>query len=226
MSLSRSKVLRIKSKISGVLAKYASVSPSQVRNLLPIKALQGKLYEAHVLADVCKNLVTREGLTLRFVNSGSLRLKQKGGPINRHYPFFEVYQKTKLIGELWTDVEFTGISCQLKKATSIVEADYHELDIVLLNPGCVNRPKNSEVQIGIECKNTSIKKSIIRELLGYRREMSFHLKPSATTFKKWPAKTVFSHPPSVYMLYCSDNRVSKYLENCKVFDIIIKHYKM
>lgn len=229
--LTATDITRIKSQITAILQANAGVAPARTMTLLPIRSLQGKLYEAHVLATICEKLVTQEGLRLTFVGGNNLMLKQKGGAINRADPYFEVWNKQTLFGELFTDVYFNTLSYQMKRSTSSLVGqtygDYHELDIALLKPGQNGVPQHSEVMLAVECKNTSIKKSIIRELLGFRRELSFWSPvPLRTNFRIWPATETNSDPNSVHMLYCSDNRVNRFTTNCSKFGIILEHHQI
>ena len=80
--------------------------------------------------------------------------------------------------------------------------------------------------LAIECKNTSIKKSIIRELLGFRRELSLLQSLRSTNFSVWPTNLTPSEPNSVHMLYCSDSRINRYITNCSIFGILLEHHKM
>nr|WP_068887312.1 hypothetical protein [Pedobacter panaciterrae] len=222
------KIIRIKGKIANILKDYSDVAPSRTRGLLPIKSFQGKLYEAHVLASILKNLATKEFLTFKLKGGSALRFKQKGGPINRSYPYFEVYKLGKLIGELFTDQYFSTISYKLKGSPPTeTGGDFHELDIALIKPGQSGNPPYTSILLAIECKNTSIKKSTIREILGYRRELSFYThKTEKTEFNNWPISLVPATPPSVHMLYCSDPNVEKYSSNCETYGTIIKLHQV
>lgn len=223
-----SKVLRIKRQITDALRAHAGVHPRHAAALLTIKDLHGKLYEIHVLAAVCKRLAIDEGLQLRICGSSTLRLKLKGGPINRTYAYFEVRQGSSFLGELFTDVYFDTISHERRGIRSTkIRGDYHEIDIALFQPRSTGNPSYKQILLAVECKNTSIKKSIIREILGFRREMAFiqdHLIP--TSFTTWPTKAVRSDPSSVHMLYCSDRRVKNFAQSCAQFDIILEHHSM
>ena len=226
--LTQADITRIKNQIATILQANAGVAPARTNTLLPISSLQGKLYEANVLATICEKLVTQEGLSVNLVGGRNLMLKQKGGAINRAYPYFEVWYGRTLFGELFTDVYFNTLSYHLKGSPARqTYGDYHELDIALLKPGQNGHPQHSEVLIAVECKNTSIKKSIIRELLGFRRELSFwSYLPLPTNFSVWPATQTHSDPNSVHMLYCSDNRVNRYTTNCLQFGIILEHHQI
>jgi hypothetical protein len=224
--LTAADINRIKNEITGILNKNAGVAPARTNTLLPIRGLQGKLYEAHVLATICEKLVTQEGLRISLIGGSNLMLKQKGGAIDRTYPYFEVWNGLTLFGELFTDVYFSTLSYQMKGSPrSQTYGDYHELDIALLKPGQTGHPPFTEVMIAVECKHTSIKKSIIRELFGFRRELSFYSKiPLPTNFSAWPSTQTQSNPNSVHMLYCSDSRINRYTTNCLQFGILLEHH--
>lgn len=219
-------ITRIKNQITNILQRNAGVAPARTNTLLPIRGLQGKLYEAHVLATICEKLVTQEGLRVTLIGGSNLMLKQKGGSIDKAYPYFEVWNGPTLFGELFTDVYFSTLSYQMKGSPSNqTYGDYHELDIALLKPGQNGHPPYSEVMIAVECKHTSIKKSIIRELLGFRRELSFYSNiPQPTNFSVWPSTQTHSNPNSVHMLYCSDSRINRYTTNCLQFGILLEHH--
>lgn len=221
-------VARIKGQITSILQANAGVSPTQTANLLPIRSLQGKLYEAHVLATIIENLVTQEGLQVTLVGGSVLMLRQKGGQINRTYPYFEVRKGGVLFGELFTDTYFATISYQKRGAPlRKTYGDYHELDITLLQPNLTGYPQHTDVMLAIECKNTSIKKSIIRELLGFRRELAFYTGAMQPTyFTTFPTNQTMSDPNSVHMLYCSDSRINRYNVNCLQFGILLQHHRV
>lgn len=220
-------IVRIKEQITTTLQAHTGVSPARTLSLLPTKSLQGKLYEADVLATICERLVTQEGLRVSLVGGRILTLRQKGGQINRAYPYFQVWNGTTLFGELFTDIYFATLSYQMRGAPARkTNGDYHELDIALLKPNQTGYPQQTEVMLAVECKNTSIKKSIIRELLGFRRELSFLQGARPTNFSAWPTNITPSNPNSVHMLYCSDNRISRYINNCLQFGIILQHHRM
>jgi hypothetical protein len=220
-------IARIKGQITIILQAHAGVSPAQTQNLLPTKSLQGKLYEAHVLASICERLVTQEGLRISLVGGSVLTLRQKGGRIDRTYPYFQVWSGTTLFGELFTDIYFTTLSYQMRGAPARkINGDYHELDIALIQPNQTGYPQQTKVMLAVECKNTSIKKSTIRELLGFRRELSLLQSARPTNFSVWPTNFTPSEPNSVHMLYCSDHRISRYTDNCLQFGIILQHHKI
>ncbi|MCW3167925.1 hypothetical protein OMO38_05230 [Chryseobacterium sp. 09-1422] len=221
-------VARIKGQITKILQANAGISPARTVNLLPTRSLQGKLYEAHVLATIIENLVSQEGLQITLIGGSVLTLRQKGGQINRAYPYFEVRNGGVLLGELFMDTYFATISFQMRGAPiRKTNGDYHELDIALLRPNLIGYPQHTDVILAVECKNTSIKKSIIRELLGFRRELAFYTgEMQPTPFNVYPTNQTMSYPNSVHMLYCSDSRISRYTENCLQFGILLQHHRI
>ena len=218
-------ITRIKNKLTRSFQRTSGISPTRTISLLPIRSLQGKLYEASVLAEVCENLVSREGYRITLVGGPHLILKQKGGPINRLYPYFQLYKDSTLKYELFTDVYFNTLSYHFKgRPTLQTNGDYHELDIALIKPNLIDKPNFDEIALAIECKNTSIEKKIIRELLGYRRELSYVDKtPNRTSFINWPLREVYANPSSVHMLYTTDRRVLRYIDNCSRFGIVLNY---
>lgn len=221
---------RIRSEISTIFRTHAGISPARTTLLLPFLDLQGKLYEAKVLACILRDLVTLEGCVVQLqCKAGSTyRLKQKGSPILHHYPYFQVFRGAKLFGEVFTDTEFSSLSCLNTHGSVQSNADYHELDIVMFTPGQNGRPFFDTIMLAIECKATKFEKSTFRELLGYRRELGYYsASPNQTYFDAWPTFTVQSDNQaecaSVHMCYSTDSRISKFTNNAEAFGILLVH---
>lgn len=133
-----------------------------------------KLYEAKVLAELLKQLYI-SGYSFRVVN-GAACLKAAPGPINSSYAHIEVFENKVHVANLWTDVEFVGLSSFNLAGLSQPSArgEYHELDILVCDPTAITRPRSDQIFIGVEAKHWShIPKKLLREILGVRREMSF-----------------------------------------------------
>ncbi|WP_289658332.1 hypothetical protein [Flavobacterium panacagri] len=219
----------IKDNIADVLNRHANITPARTLSLLNITDLTGKLYEASVLAEVIERLAVDENLTVTLAGTGTfLHLKQKGGPINRNYPYFEISQGGRPVAELFTDIYFSTISRSRRANTLIKQrGDYHELDIALIATGVQIRPEPEEILIAIECKNTTLEKSTIRELLGFRRELSFVGYAEPTTFTNWPAPAINADPPSIHMLYTTHGSILQhYRESCEAFGIKLIHHSL
>jgi hypothetical protein len=225
----QSQVRMIKGLISSSLTANASISPVRVNKFFSFKkaAIQGKLYEAFVLADVIEKLTKIEGCAVRLMKSSKLRMKQKGGWINRAYPHFEVSKNGIIIGEIWNDIYFSTLS-HSKNGTSPISnrGNYHELDIAFLKCNVGKYPRYSDVLIAIECKNISLQKSTVREILGFRRELSYLNGPTPTDFDKWPETTVKADPNSVHLFYCTDPFTTHYHINCIEFGTTVNYLPM
>ncbi|MCC9063596.1 hypothetical protein [Flavobacterium piscisymbiosum] len=227
--MSTPEINKTKRKITKILNKYAKVSPSRSRGLLNINELVGKLYEASVLAEVIEKIVKEENLRVTLVANGNkLRFRQKGGSIDRNFPYFQIWRDGNLFAELFMDVYFKTLSSiQRTVSSGDNRADYHELDLAIILPDVQDHPSPEEIMIAIECKNTTLKKSTMRELLGFRRELSYLSNSEQTVFKKWPAKFINANPASVHMLYTTHSGIlENYRSNFDVFGIILIHHRM
>lgn len=230
--LSAVDVTRIKSQISAILSSHGRMSTATALSLLPVAAshIEGKLYEAHVLAHIIEQLVTVEGCIITFISGSRPMFKQKGGDINLHYPHFDVVDKAgNSIGKLLTDIYFHTLSYQKRTYSFRRKGDYHELDIVLVKDGITSgKPLPDEIRIAVECKNTKLHKHIIRELLGFRRELSYVVTTGTnpTGFSAWPAKDIAANPASVHLFFTTHPRITDFEENCRFFGTLLHSYKM
>jgi hypothetical protein len=165
-------------------------------------------------------LLSKTSLRIILVNTRFVPLKSSPGPINRSYPFFELRRGGNVLAELWTDVEFTSLSYNQRAAQRPIQrGDYHELDIVVTDPGLTGRPAYSQIWLGVECKNTGYTKGLLKEILGIRRELSFLQNPKTTRFRQWPRSQVPAEPPSCLMVFSTDAGVSQYSSPGDVFGI-------
>ncbi|EHQ27067.1 hypothetical protein [Mucilaginibacter paludis] len=225
--LSTADFTRIKDTISKSLSAIAAVTPAAIGHILPKTEVVGKLYEAHVLSRMIQDLHHIEGLKVDLIGTGGrVMLKQKGGPINRAFPYFKLYKKGILFAELFTDTYFSTLSYSDIGGT-LERSSYHELDIALLKPNCAGTPSFDQVFIAAECKATDMQKSIFREILGFRRELGC-LVPGGipTNFDHWPETHIRCNPASVHIFYCTDKTVDDYKENAKTYGIVLKHEPM
>lgn len=143
--------------------------PTSYSTLLPTKLASGKLYEAFVLGKIAEKLVQLEGYSLRLINSNHIALKSSPGPVNRNYPRIDVVSGGRTVAELWTDVEFLSMSyCRDRIRSPPGKGDFHELDLLVLDPGVSSYPRHDQIWLGVECKNTGYKKSLLREILAGR----------------------------------------------------------
>ena len=201
---------QLKKKISKAFTSILRVSQSRASKLLPNNLTSGKAYEAHVLSVVCEKLRYEEGCNLLLRNGTKLFLKTSHGPINRKYPWIEVSKQGSVIGEIFTDVEFLTLSYDTQPHTKPLPGHFHELDIVLTKKGLSGRPKHSDILIAVECKNTGYTKSLLKEILGIRRELSYLQNDYRTAFNKWPRRYVPANPSSCLLVYTTSSQVANY----------------
>lgn len=132
-----------------------------------------KLYEVRVLAELLGKL-RAAGYLLSAVN-GTYGLKASPGPINPIYAHINVRLRGVHVANIWTDVEFVGLSSHLlaKRSLPLKRGEYHELDVLICDPTAVGRPRSNQVYVGVEAKHWAhIPKKLLREVLGVRRELS------------------------------------------------------
>jgi hypothetical protein len=214
----------IKARIESAIRRFASASSSRAYALVPQSLTSGKLYEAHVLSIAIEQLCIQEGFQIILINSRFIPLKSSPGPINRSYPYFQLRRASNPVAELWTDIEFTALSYdQRGLSRPIQRGDYHELDIVVTDSGVSGRPRHSEVWLGIECKNTGYTKSLLKEILGIRRELSLLQSPRPTRFARWPRSQVPADPASCLMVFSTDAGVAEYAGPGEIFGIDFQH---
>lgn len=217
----------VKTRIEAAIRRFASASSSKAYSLVPQSLTSGKLYEAHVLSMVIEQLSIQENFKIILINSCFIPLKSSPGPINRSYPYFQLMKNGNLVAELWTDVEFTSLSySQCGRSRPIQRGDYHELDIIVTDPGANGRPSHSQIWLAVECKNTGYTKGLLKEILGIRRELSFLQNPKPTHFTRWPRSHVPADPASCLMVFSTDAAVSNYSSPGDVFGIDFQHEKI
>lgn len=214
----------IKKRIESAIRKYASARSSRAYSLVPSSLTSGKLYEAHVLSVVLEHLHMDEKFRIVLVNTNFIPLKSSPGPINSRYPHFDLFHGHYKVAELWTDVEFLTLSYAQRSSSSTPTAgEYHELDIVIVDPEISGRPQHDNVWLGVECKNTGYNKGLLKEILGIRRELSLLQDPRNTKFSKWPRSSVPANPPSCLLVYSTDPSVSAYSSPGAAFGIDFYH---
>lgn len=214
----------IKKRIEAAIKKYATARSSKEYSLVPSSLTSGKLYEAHVLSLVLEHLHTDENFRIVLINTNFIPLKSSPGPINPHYPHFDLFRRGQKVAELWTDVEFLTLSyAQRGSSASPTSGDFHELDLVIVDSGISGRPRHENVWLGVECKNTGYNKSLLKEILGIRRELSLLQNQQVTKFSKWPRTSVPAHPPSCLLVYSTDSSVTSYASPGSVFGIDFYH---
>jgi len=197
--------------------------------LLPPSMLYDKAYEISCMLQTMTLMQQQMG-GLRYVLSvgSTLRFRAKGGPIVRSsWPFIQVYQGTRIVAEIWTDIEFLALSAWLKGEliTSFPYGKAHELDIVIVRPDVGGRPKPDDIFIGVEAKHRPFNKSLLKELLGVRREMCFYNDTFADNNEfTWCSHTIPARPASGLLLFCSNQNVSRYNDPEDFWGIQMLHH--
>lgn len=213
-------------RISAILQQYvASQDPAEF-DLLPKALTAGKLYEAYALGLIARDLSQREGFRLTIINGNYLPLKSSPGPINRSYPHIQLSRHGRVVAEMWTDIEFLSLSYTRRMIGPPTKGEYHELDIVVVEPGLTGRPRNDQVWLGAECKNTGYTKGLLKEILGVRRELSLLQNSKPTKFGAWPCTTLPCEPASCLLVFSSDPNVLDYARPGEVFGIEFRYEEL
>ena len=206
-------------RVDAILRLYVSARDPREFELLPKALTAGKLYEAYVLALISKQLASVEGLRLMLMNSSYMPLKSSPSPINRRYPHIRLLRDGRVVGEMWTDIEFISLSHGLRASGIPTKGEYHELDIAVVEPNLSGRPRNDQVWLAAECKNTGYTKGLLKEILGVRRELSLLQDERPTKFRRWTRTRISCNPPSCLLVYASDKGVAEYARPGEVFGI-------
>lgn len=182
----------------------------------------GKLYEFYVLARLIEDLAWR-GWTSRFVGT-SLVLKASPGAIQPGDAHFEIrHPHVEGAAEIHTDIQVTTLGAPLAATADL--SFYHEIDIVVVLEGATGMPGPHTILLGIECKAfANFRKSIVREVLGRRRELSF-FRPTSQPCCLDGSEPVNADPPTEYWLAYTDPAGDNYRESPKVFGIEFKHWQ-
>lgn len=213
----------VKAKITAALRKGIRGRKSELSELVPKAFTAGKVYEAYILGILCQRLTSREGFSCVLVGSTKVALKSSPGPINTAFPHIRVYKNGGHVADIWTDIEFTSLSAFHQGKVVLSQGEYHEIDIALVAANSQARPLPSEVLLAVECKNTGYQKSLLREILGVRRELSLLVPPIPTFFTVWPRSRVPADPPSCVAVFSSDASVLAYQAPGSYFGIDFNH---
>lgn len=185
---------------------------------------KGKVYEAFCLAEILVRLKNVESLIPTLVNGPNIALRSSGGPINAHYPHVALSRHGIHVADVWTDIEFMTLSSE---TLGVFEGDRHELDIVVVDVGSMGYPSTGQLWLGVECKNTSYKKRMVRETLGVRRELGLlQGHPLPTEFGVWPLSQVRFDPPSALLVMSTDPKVATYGTVGTAYGIRFEHKDM
>lgn len=204
-------------RINQILNPLLGFSPS-----IPITAQSshGKVYEFLVLFEFLSVLQRNEGANIYLQNSNlPLTCNLNPGQIHRNHNFINLRLPSNQHFEVHLNIEFLTISSTTQYNGNGNLSDLHELDIAVIFPGCTRHPSYDQIVIGIECKDTTVNKGHIRNMLGLRRELSYLNSPQTNYFTSQGLQVSNSNPPSLLLFYCSDAKVTNYEKSGIQFDI-------
>ena len=184
------------------------------------KLTRGKLYELFVLGWLLGEL-RRRGFQITL-SGDVLALKQSPGAIQSHDTYFAVkYPNSRQGFRLYTDIEVATLGSTIVGQTGL--CGYHEIDIVVVLDSATGRPAHTELALGVECKsNAKFRKSILKEVLGIRRETAYLHWPTPSILAAAAGQnlpTVPSDPQSEYYLCYLDHDGDQYAGSPKAFGI-------
>jgi hypothetical protein len=193
------------------------------------KVTIGKVYELYCLSKTLGELRNTYGYQVQF-RGRSIRFQASPGAINRSMPHFSILDNHgRVYFELFTDVEFITLGHNLSTSAADLSA-HHEIDLLVVDAGASGRPSHDQVVLGVECKaHVVFKKSIVKEVLGMRREMSMLKPPSRSQLAQSAPSGRFvdvpADPASEYWLACADQRVMQYARSPFMFGISFLHWE-
>ena len=206
-----------------VVSKYKQLRSSDTSYLEALD--KGKLYEIYVLSQLVMDL-SRRGFRLAFSHS-SLIFKGAPGKINANDPHFLVRPPQGPTCRLFVDIEFETLGVQLPNQAHTSDlSSHHELDLAVVDTS-QSYPVPAEVLLAVECKAVAIlKKSLIREALGLRRELSLLRPPTSSSLTRRggsPPIKVPADPPSEMWFAFADPAGNNYQCSPSQFGIEFRH---
>lgn len=205
------------SEINSIFGKYGS-SPN-------IPAGTGKIYELYCLGLLLKELDTR-GFTLSYHGPYSATFKAGPGLIKTGDPHFDLEYNGVTQAQIYLNIEFQTLGSVHAAVND--RSCRHELDIVIVEDGVTGRPAHNEILMGVECKSTAnFGKSIIKETLGVRREMTLlrdFFDSELTQLNSGWGVQVNCDPLSEYWLCFVDPKGTNYSASAEYFGVELKHW--
>ena len=220
------------SKTKYKIKSYFNNHYSTIKRKIVFPEDEGKIYEIYCVTRLLAWLEKRYNVTIQYCGKNNMKFKAGGGPINRkEYPYFKITDKcSNRFVELHTNIEIETLGSSMYNGPNKDLSFMHEVDIVLIEEGvnCGDMPTHDQLLLGIECKaHAKLRKGVIREVLGVRRELSYcqhnHITKIDTIFSsKKSALCVPAVPSSIYWLYTIDLNAMRYKISPKQFGVIIK----
>lgn len=215
---------RAKREVRSLIARFQGRRATADPKLQKLTA--GKLYELLVVGRTLQELRAR-GFNISLVGS-ILDLKQGPGLINAGDTHFRIeHPASGQVFNLYTDVEVRTLGSALTGSAGL--CSYHEVDIVIVSDGVTGRPQHDELALGVECKsNANFTKSIIKEALGVKRELSLLVQSCRMSTLALAARqmgpVVPSEPPLEFWLCYVDPKGNQYSVSPSAFGIEFKNW--
>ena len=225
------------SKAKSEIKKFFNNHYSTIKRKIVFPKDEGKIYEIYCVTELLAWLESRYDVTIQCFGKGKMKFKAGGGPINRKkYPYFKIIDnRTNYVAELHTDIEVMTLGSSIYTGQKRDLSFMHEVDIVLIEEGvkCGDMPTHDQLLLGIECKaSAKLRKSVVREVLGIRRELSYFLCLNLVAktdlfftlrdIKQFGKLNVPAYPHSLYWLYTTDSNSRRYIISPQQFGIEIK----
>ena len=196
------------------------------------KLKKGKIYELYCLSHVIGRLKNEYGYRISIhTHSQSIDFKASPGKIDKNRSYF-VARALYDIFEIHTDIEimtFGTINKSLKYSRISQDLSaYHEIDIVVVKRDASERPQYDELVLGVECKsNAHFRKSILKQVLGIRRELSLLAPKSPSLLAAAVGRSspkIPADPSSEYWLAYADPKADHYKFSPSFFGIKFYHW--
>lgn len=224
------------SKAKSEIKKFFNNHYSTIKRKIVFPKDEGKIYEIYCVTELLDWLESRYDVTIQYCGKGEMKFKAGGGPINRKkYPYFKIIDNsTNYVAELHTDIEVMTLGSSIYTGQKRDLSFMHEVDIVLIKKGvkCGEMPTHYQLLLGIECKaSAKLRKSVVREVLGIRRELSYFDSNLAAKIDsvfslrdttQFGKLNVPADPKSLYWLYTTDSNSRRYIISPQQFGIEIK----
>jgi len=192
-------------------------------------ATDGKVYELYCLVELLSWLKNRYRAHIKF-ESSTVDFKASAGNIDRNRSYFKISANGQTL-ELHTDIEVQTLGSTMSTGAGD-ESGYHEIDLVLIDPGVADgqKPTHDQLLLGVECKaHANFGKAIVRQVLGIRRELSMYDGPQQCEldrrFGKSPTKLMMAKPATLYWLAFTDSKGLSYCKSPGTFEIEFKNWK-
>lgn len=210
---------RIESDLASILGPSIATHAGFTKPMLEDRA-----YELRCLTRLMQEGASL-GMSFALANGATLKLRGSHGPISPRFSHIVVTQKGRIIGHLWNNVQFFGLSligpCSPKEA---LKRHAHELDVALVKPSRLPQagnwyPHPSEVIVGLEAKNRPYSKALLREALGTRRELSYLRGRLKRSRFGWPQQKFRASPHVSLVAMSSSSLITDYADPNLTFGI-------